>query len=320
MGRLRALLGDPIPLQTLAFFFDRFATLLDTGMPVHEALQQAAPPDDPELAQICAVVERPLCAGVPLHRALLPWNDRLPPIVLPILEVGEVSGTLDGTARRLAAAFGQVASLERRYHTAIFHPGLVILGLSLYTAATQLSDSILQMLTVLVSTFVQLGLLYLVGRLLLRLLWRWEGLRYALDTIKLALPAMGTVARNLAAARWARSFATLWNSGVPVSTSLEISARSALNACYERALRQAARQTRAGRSLADSLQGTQLLPTHLLEIIRTGETSGSLGIALEQFATLLEAEAFTKATQQFVFVVSIGKLILTIAAVVGMLR
>jgi type II secretory pathway component PulF len=316
---LRRWLGEPIPAQTLAFCFERFATLLNTGMPINEALRKAAPSDDRELTTICTAVEGPLRSGVPLHRALLPWQSRLPEIVLPILEVGEVSGTLDNAARRLAGAFSQTAALERRYRTAICSPWLIILGLTLYTTAMHPQPA-LQMLAGAVVIYGQLALLYLAGRFALRFVYRWQGLRYAVDTVKLALPHMGTVMRNLAAARWGRSLATLYNSGVPISTALEVSARSALNARYERAILSAAAQTRAGRTLAESLVTAQLLPGQLLQVIATGEMTGNLGLALEQFAGELENEAFTKATQEFVFIVSVGKLILMIAAVVAVIK
>jgi type IV pilus assembly protein PilC len=131
---------------------------------------------------------------------------------------------------------------------------------------------------------------------------------------------MGTVMRNLAAARWGRSFATLYNSGVPISTALEVSAQSALNARYERAILLAAQQTRSGRSLAESLAAAQLLPGQLIQIVATGELTGNLGLCLEQFAAELESEAFTKATQEFVFIVSLGKLILMIVVIGGAMR
>jgi type II secretory pathway component PulF len=319
-GGLRRLLGEPIPLQTLAFFFDQFATLLATGMPVNEAIRRAAPPNDAELQSIAAAVERPLQAGVPLHRALAPYYARLPEIVLPILEVGEVSGTLEGAARRLAVAFSQTAAVERRFRTAIFDPWLVIAGLSFTKAAMTPVDTSAQTAIVALTTFLTLAGLYIVARKSLPLLLRWQRLRLAIDTLKLALPHGGTIFRNLSAARWGRSFATLWNAGVPVSTALEVSSRSALNAHYERALRQAAQHTREGQSLSESLRPTQLLPAYLTDILRTGEMSGNLGHSLEQFVRILEDEAFTRATQEFVVYVSVAKLVGTVAVVAMALR
>src|SRR5579862_7537338 len=219
---VRTVLGERIPISTLAHTFDQFALLLDTGMPLNEAFQRAAGVTDAELIRISMAVEKPLLAGMPLHRSLLPWKERLPEIVFPILEVGALSGTLDNSSRRLGGAFGLSVALERHYRFAVFNPWLVIACYSLYSAAHQFASSLPQALLSLCINFLQLCGLYIVGRVVLRLLCRWEPLRYALDTIKLAIPGMGTVARNLAAARWGRSFATLWSCGVQVSTVLEV--------------------------------------------------------------------------------------------------
>jgi type II secretory pathway component PulF len=125
----------------------------------------------------------------------------------------------------------------------------------------------------------------------LLILYGMQFCRLAVDKISLALPYVGVVERNVAAVRWARSFSTLWQAGVPVSAALRISARSTLNAYYERAIRKAEDDTLAGRSLAESLAGTQLLPAHLLTVIAAGEESGRLGEALDHFITALQAEA-----------------------------
>lgn len=316
----RVLTGERIPMATLARTFDQFAVLLDTGMPIYEAFRRAVGVCDTELIRISAAIEGPLMAGMPLHRALLPWKDRLPEIILPILEVGALSGTLDNSSRRLAGAFGQSAALEQHYKFAIFNPWLVIACYTLYTSSHVLMSGPIPALSAFCTTFAELALLYAAGRAFLRVLYLWEPVRYAFDTVKLAIPGMGAVARNLAAARWGRSFATLWSCGVPVSTALEVSARSALNAKYERVFRQAAIRTRYGESLGDCLVSTELLPSHLVEMVRIGELSGSLGYSIEQFASELEKEALTKAAQQLAFLVTAGQILLIIVAVANVMR
>ena len=316
--RLRALLGDPLPKATLSAFFGQTATLLASGIAIDEALCRAARISDPELQWICARIAPALQTGTPPSVALAPYKHRFPEIVLPVLEVGEVAGTLEGAARRLEHAFGQSATLERKISHAVFNPWYAIVGLALFQAAYHLSGSLAAMLFGLLISLATLTAYYLGGRLLCRLLFRWQMLRLWVDTLKLALPQAGTVTRNLAAARWGRSFATLWNSGVAVSYALEVSSRSALNANYERALLQAARQTRQGWALSDSLARTELLPRYLIDILVTGETSGNLSDSLERFVTILEDEAFTKASQQFMTVVAFGQIILMIVALGGL--
>jgi type II secretory pathway component PulF len=311
-------MGERIPVAALARTFDQFAVLLNTGMPISEAFRRAAGVSDPELVSISKAVEGPLMTGVPLSHALLPWRDRLPEIVLPILEVGALSGTLDGSSRRLGGAFGQSAALERHYRFAIFNPWVVIVCYSLYTNLVVFTSSLAQGASAVCSTALHLTAMYIIGLLLLRLICKWEPLRYLLDSIKLAIPGMGMIARNLAAARWGRSFATLWSCGVPVSTALEVSSRSALNAKYERAFKQAALRTRYGEQLADCLTSTELLPKNLVEMVRVGEISGSLGISIEQFAAELESEALTQASQQLAFLVTAVQIILIVLAVANL--
>ena len=312
--RLRALLGDPLPKATLGAFFGQTATLLASGIAIDEALRRAALVSDPELKWICARIAPSLQRGVPFSAALASYKHRLPEIVLPVLEVGEVAGTLEGAARRLEHAFGLSAMLDRKIAHSIFNPWYVIVGLSLFQAAYHLSGSLAAMLSGLLVSLATLTAYYLGGRLLCRVLFRWQALRLWVDTVKLALPQAGTVTRNLAAARWGRSFATLWNSGVAVSHALEVSSRSALNAHYERALRQAARRTRQGGSLSDSLAKTELLPRYLIDMLAVGETAGNMGDSLERFVTLLEDEAFTKASQQFMTFVAVGQILLIFLA------
>lgn len=309
---LSLVFGDPIPKEALGRFFDNLATLTATGMSIPEAISRAAHGTDGEWETICASIIGPIAAGVPLSRALAKWKHRLPEIVLPILEVGEISGTLETSSRRLAFAFQQGAALDNRLRYSVFDPKLIIAVLVLDAVGHGLAPTLPQMMQQGLQSLLHLTLLYLAGRLITRIAFRWQPIRLAADTLKLALPSIGSTLRDLAAARWARSFATLWNCGVPISTALEISSRSALNARYEQALQQAAHKTRQGITLRESLSAVQLLPNYLLDMIGTGETSGNLGVSLDHFATLLEEQAFARATQQFVYILLGGQIIFAV--------
>ena len=314
----RALLGGTIPEKTLALFFDGLAALVAAGFSVPGALGRASSGTDPELHHICRSAALVVSRGVPLSAALRPYAHRLPELVLPVLEVGELSGTLDAAARRLSDAFGRRAAAERRFRYAVFDPWLVILALTLIKATRLVGDGPLGIIQGTLTTLLTLAAYYLGGRLLVRALLRWPWLRLQVDTIKVALPHRSAVVRNLAAARWARSFATLWGAGVAISPALEVSSRSALNAYYEQAILRASGQTRLGRSLHQSLSATHLLPAHLLSVIATGETSGHLAEMLERLASGMEEEALARATQEMM-IVTAGEVVLGLLAAGGAL-
>src|SRR5262249_178207 len=87
--QMRVLFGDPIPKQGMGRFFDQLALLLHAGRSIPESIVLASRTGGLELQHICNAAARPVSAGVPLYRALTPWKDRLPEIMLPVLEVGE---------------------------------------------------------------------------------------------------------------------------------------------------------------------------------------------------------------------------------------
>jgi type II secretory pathway component PulF len=249
--------------------------MLRSGRGLPDTLRTAALLADPELRQIMRIVAPALEHGESLSSALAPFRSRLPRLFLPVLEVGETSGKLDAAMQRLADAFSAEDGFEAHFRYTIFNPWAVKLVIIVEMIRFVLGGAY-------VPAIVLAALLILYGMQFCRL---------AVDKISLALPYVGVVERNVAAVRWARSFSTLWQAGVPVSAALRISARSTLNAYYERAIRKAEDDTLAGRSLAESLAGTQLLPAHLLTVIAAGEESGRLGEALDHFITALQAEA-----------------------------
>ncbi len=126
---LRRRFGDPIPKAALGGFFHRLAALLASGQSVPECLRGAAGPD-PDLRWLADTAAGPTSMGAPLYRALLPCRDRLPEIVLPVLEVGEVSGTLESASRRLADAFDRSSGVERKFEYTVFNPRFVVLLLA----------------------------------------------------------------------------------------------------------------------------------------------------------------------------------------------
>jgi type II secretory pathway component PulF len=320
--------GDRIPPHEVGLLFERLAALLACGMLVQEVLREAARSSAPELQSICERAAERATAGVPLYQALTPWKHRLPEIVTPVLEVGQVSGTLESSARRLAHAFSRVDAFERRFRYSVSDRRLFVAVLFLYTAtsapafltADEPGQALLRLLVSAIHAVLALIAFFVSARLILRWLFRGVPLRLWAHTIKLALPHMGIVARDLSAARGARSFPTLRHAGVPISYALEASSRSALNAHFEIELLRAARETRQGRSLSDSLATTQLLPAHLVSVLRTGETTGNFEPPLDRLATMLEHEALTMGTQELGTIVVAVKIFAAVAMFAALRR
>lgn len=312
---LRSAWGVTLSERTLGHFFANMARLVGSGTSIPASLIGSSKALDPELESICASIEPRLRAGVALHETLLPYRLRFPELVIPVLEVGEVSGTLDSACDRLAKTFQAIDGYRVRYRDVAIEPIKVIAGVTLFKVVFSLGASPLEMLKIAATTAAELTLVYILLRLAYRNLWRWPALHRLVDKMHLAIPHVGAIERNLATARWARSFATMWHAGVPISRALDVSSRSTLNAYYEQVLQKAVVLTRQGSSLTESLEHVELTPLHLLPLLKVGEDTARFGEALDRYVDVLEDEALVKAQQESMSALLIGYLLAGLLAV-----
>lgn len=298
LASLRAAWGATIPERVLGHFFANFARLIGSGIIISESVLTASRGLDKELQGICEAIAPRLQNGVPLHEALEPYRLRLPEMTIPVLEVGEVSGTLDDACSRLAGAFQKMDGFDKRWEDVAVEPKKFILAGVMFSLLFAVGSDLWGVVRVAVVTAVQLTLVYLVFRFLMSNRHRWPKFHVLTDKIHLAIPHVGAIERNLATARWGRSFATMWHAGVPVSQALDVSSRSTLNAYYEQQMRYAVQLTRQGVGVSEALSHIELTPRHLLPLLKVGEETAQFGEALDKFVEALEDEALVKAQQE----------------------
>lgn len=301
-----ALTGDNSRKTQLSVAFDNLANLLNAGYPVGEAMRlstgKASPGMQACFAQIAAHIE----AGMDVEQAFRMQEQYLPEVTLPIIQNALREGTLATAARQLALALRKLSEVEHKFDYSAFNPaltmplifGALLLLLPGLPGVVTLFFPAFTWLAFLENPVVYTGLaaLFAVGS---GLLWHrvnvaWLPQQWSSDPRKgrtqLSKFTKRTQNRYFASARWSRTFAALWEVGVPISTALEASALAARNGYYEQQLLRAATLTRQGVTLADSLLETRMLPPHLVDAIRTGEITGDLGISLDKLANNMEDE------------------------------
>lgn len=296
--QIKSAFGIGIPERRLALFFRNFGNLIAAGVSIPESMLNAGSYFNDELADICRQVAPKLQQGVALHKALEPWRHRFPEITLPVIEVGEVSGTLDDAAFRLATAFEKLDGFTKQFRDVKIDPYKMATMAVLFRMILAVGTPFDQVVITSLITAAEVFAFYGLYRLIHRNLYRKPKLHILFDKIHLAIPHIGAIERSVASARWARSFGTMWNAGVPISQALEVASRSTLNAYYEVELARAAVATRTGQSLTETLARMELTPKHLLQILNTGEETADFGNALNTFVEAMEEEAIMKAQQE----------------------
>jgi general secretion pathway protein F len=119
---------------------------------------------------------------------------------------------------------------------------------------------------------------------------RDEARHLAFDRALLRLPLFGRMLRDLHAARFARTLATMVSARLPLVEGLALARDTVRNRAQRAALAQVMEQVRAGGSLSAGMAQSGLFPPLLTYLAASGESSGQLDAMLERAADTLERE------------------------------
>ncbi len=282
----------------------QLATLLGAGIPLTEALTTLERQLDPASRRVLASIGAAVAEGHGLAESLRRHGPPFDTLYCALVEAGERSGRLAPVLERLADYLEQVQRQRHKARTALIYPGvlmcvsvIVVVGLMTFVVprlteqfdhAGRSLPTITQVLIGLSDALVAagpwlLGLLVIAcvgaSMLLRQALWR-----YRRDRLLLRLPRIGTLFAVLDSARLSRSLAILCGSGVPLLEALQVGTATVGNLTIREALERAREQVKAGISLHRSLAGSGHFPPMLINMVASGEASGTLPEMLERVA------------------------------------
>ena len=106
------------------------------------------------------------------------------------------------------------------------------------------------------------------------------GVAYAIDLYKISMPVAGPVLRKIILSRFASSFAMMYSSGITVLDAIRSCEEIVGNRPLEQALRSAGQQISEGKNLTAAFQDLELFPPLVIRMLRIGENTGALDVAL----------------------------------------
>ena len=104
--------------------------------------------------------------------------------------------------------------------------------------------------------------------------------RYKFDHIKLNLPITGEILQKIIMARFARYFALMYQTGIPILQAIKTCEKIVGNKVVADALSRAHAQINAGDSMSESFHNAGLFPPMVVRMIKVGETTGALDKSL----------------------------------------
>ncbi|GBC97286.1 Type II secretion system protein F [bacterium HR16] len=310
-----------VSVRDLAIFYRQLATAVRAGIPIHRALLSVAEnTGKPRLRRVVQAVVNDLMQGKPLSRAMSRHPHVFDDLQVALIQAGEEGGLLENMLGRLADYLERDYKLRLKIRAGTFYPKvLLVAGIFIpKIPVLVIGGGLIPYLRETVGWAAPILLAVLAVVAVVRILLQIEPLREAYDSLKLMIPGIGGLVRQLAMARFSRAMAALYSAGVPLPRAIAISALAADNYYLTKHLRRAIADVEHGQSISEAFRRTGVMPPLVLDMLQTGESTGNVDAMMDKVAEYYEQETDVKSGQA-VIVLSVGVYLLIALWIAGMI-
>jgi len=332
------LLRRGISAGDLALLTRQLATLVQSNLPLDEALQAAAEQSrNPRIKGTLLQVRSRVAEGHPLAYAMAEFPQVFSEMYRAMVKAGEHAGFLGPVLEQLADYTEQRQYTGQKLKMAMIYPFIlvgvaiaVVVALMIFVVPELVgifahSRKELPLLTqglIAASDFFRdYGLWLLVAVVAIIFIARWvlrnRQRRRRWHGFLLGIPGISRLLIALDTARFASTLSILMASGVPLLEALRIAGQVLTNLVLQEDTALVAERVEEGSSLNRALQQSGHFPPMMVHMVASGEASGELDSMLERSATNQERELeMTLGTMMSLFeplmVVFMGGMVLTI--------
>jgi type IV pilus assembly protein PilC len=304
-------LGEKVTPKDVMIFTRQLATMIDAGLPIVQGLDiLAQQTPNKTFAKVVKQVKQDVEGGETFASSLGKHPKAFDDLYTNMIAAGELGGILDTILGRLAAYIEKASKLKAKIKGAMIYP------ISIVTVAVGVTAILLvyvipifgemfasfgkalplpTQIAINLSNFTIAYFPYIIATVIasvfgVRLSYRTEKGRFALDGILLKLPIFGELFRKTAVARFTRTLSTLLASGISVLDALSITAKTAGNKVIEKAILDARQSITEGKTLTAPLIASKVFPPMVCQMINVGENTGALDTMLAKIADFYDDE------------------------------
>ncbi|MCD4782797.1 MAG: type II secretion system F family protein [Candidatus Eremiobacteraeota bacterium] len=295
----------------LMIFTRELATMINAGLPLVECLYSLAEDiDNVKLRNVIHDMGSKIIAGKSFSDALAFHRDVFDNMYINLVKVGEMGGNLEKILQRLAEYIEATVILKKKVMAAMYYPVtilvfafLVMSGLFIFIiprfasifkgfgselpAPTQF---FLDTATFMQKYYVIIFLVILGTIVILSKVLKTPKGQVWFDQLKLSVPLIGPLVKKIVIARFSRTLALLYSSGVSIVDSLDLVASSCGNVIVEKAVLIASEQVLEGERITGTLEKSKIFPNMVIHMIDVGERTGSLSTMLQKISDFYEMQ------------------------------
>ena len=304
--------GGRITEKDITLFTRQLATMLKSGVPLLQAFDIVARGhSNPAVSKLIYEVRSDVETGASLRQAFEKHPLYFEALYCNLIGAGETAGILDTVLERLASYKEKILAIKSKIKSALFYPLAIVVVAFVITAIIMIFvipafkqvfanfGADLPALTLVVIAisdfFVEFWYLIFgaIGGGIWFFFYTWkrsEKMQVAMDHFMLKVPIFGDLVRKSAIARWTRTLSTTFAAGVPLVEALESVGGAAGNHVYLTATKRIQGEVATGSSLNSAMQGTDVFPNMVIQMVAIGEEAGSLDTMLSKVADYFEQE------------------------------
>ena len=296
------------------FFTNQLAVMVDTGVPVTEALDVIFEQSEHTgLKVIIADLSEQVKAGVEFSAALNRYPKIFSRLFVSLMKASEASGTMGKMLQRVSEYMKSDRDIRKQIKGAMVYPvcmlafcvvvvtAILVFVLprfeKIYAGKGAVLPAPTRVLLAMSKALVSYWYLVLLVLIAIGATMDWyvrtPAGKKLLDKIRISLPILGGMYRKAYLARSMRTMATMVTSGVGMLDGLAITSNVAGNCYYASVWTDLAERVKEGSTLAENLKNSPVIPNTIAQMVSSGERTGKLGIVMNRIADFCEDDLKT---------------------------
>jgi type IV pilus assembly protein PilC len=292
-------------------FTNQLSVMVRAGISLQDALDSIASQQrNQKFRAVLYDLKNKIEAGQSLSQALSDYPEVFSNIYVNMVSAAEISGSLSQMLQKLAGYLGEEAETKSQVKGAMVYPGIIafmaisvtvfLLCFVLPKFATIFAgkEHLLPKPTKILlesSAFLR-GYWFIIVPCIAANIW---GFWYFINTkvgekwwdkTKLVLPVIRKLCRYLYITRSLHTMGVLVHAGVPILDTLSITAQVTGNSLYKNMWLGVFEEVRQGKKIATSLNKYNLMPPDVIQMIRSGEDSGTMSDVLKDISEYYSRE------------------------------
>ncbi|MDH5442456.1 MAG: type II secretion system F family protein [Candidatus Nomurabacteria bacterium] len=304
-----------IPLKEIVIMSRQLATLFEAQVPAVKAFTLMSESSiNKTLRNTLQGITQDIQGGITIADAMEKYPEAFSDFFVNMVRAGEESGRLSETFIFLSDYLERTQEIVSKTRNALVYPSfvvvtfIVVMILMLTLVIPQLSEILLETgqeipfyTRVVIGTsdfFTGIGgivvaILVLGGGAGLYMSSRTENGRKRIDQFKISFPYFGELFQKIYLSRIADNLDTLLSAGIPIIRSLEITGKVVDNNIFKDIMSDTVDTVKSGKAVSDAFAQHPEIPAIMVQMVRVGEETGSIGKILKTLARFYRREVET---------------------------